>query len=75
MLAWASASECDGRHGAFIASPSSGLLSLMRGSGRIRATRQQLDRPGFFHPLPVAPVTKMIRSPFFDTSSISFDTT
>jgi D-arabinose 1-dehydrogenase-like Zn-dependent alcohol dehydrogenase len=25
--------------------------------------------------LPVAPVTKMIRSPFFDTSSISFDTT
>jgi hypothetical protein len=35
MLAWAGASECDRRHGALIASPSSELLSLMAGSERI----------------------------------------
>jgi hypothetical protein len=51
MLAWASAAECGGRHLALIASPSSGLLSLMAGSEPPRASGWRPDRPAFFHSL------------------------
>ena len=48
MLAWSSVSKCNGHHGAVTASLSSGLLSLMADSQRLRATRWQPDRPRFF---------------------------
>ena len=49
MLAWASASECDSRHGVLIASLSSEPLFLMGGSERLPAVRWQPDRPEFCH--------------------------
>jgi hypothetical protein len=49
MLAWADASECDGRHGVLIASLSSEPLFLTGGSERLPASSWQPERPEFFH--------------------------